>query len=223
MAEHLSIHFVEWAERTFAHVKMHTLQDPIRWLTGDPLEYWLQQALLLNAAPRQLTQSIDGVYHASELPEDALHQAFELLLEAHYQSSPNDLKLLLDEPQHYLYLHVNKDSVIAVVALALEGPLADDLRFASAIRQTTSTWKFVPQSLTYFLQSPRLAALRWCRVSRIAVQENHRRQRIASGCTHSHSAMGNDAKRACFRYKFWLRIWFSSVLACQRLPPGPTQ
>jgi len=176
-----AIHFVEWAERTFAHVKMHTLQDPIRWLTGDPLEYWLQQALLLNAAPRQLTQSIDsGVYHASELPEDALHQAFELLLEAHYQSSPNDLKLLLDEPQHYLYLHVNNGSVIAVAWLALEGPLADDLALQVQLGKRRPPGNLLPQSLTYFLQSPRLAALRWCRVSRIAVQESHRRQHIAS-------------------------------------------
>ncbi len=176
-----AIHFIEWAKRTFSRVKVHTLQEPLRWLTGDPLEHWLKEALLLNAAPQCLTQSVDsGVYHASQLPEDVLHQAFELLLEAHYQSSPNDLKLLLDEPLHHLYLHVNNGSVVAVAWLVLEGPLADELTLQVQQGKRRPPGNLLPQSLSYFLQSPRLAALRWCRVSRIAVQENHRRQRIAS-------------------------------------------
>lgn len=176
-----AVHFVEWAKRSFAKVSLHTLEAPLRWLANDPLEHWLNQSLLLSPAPEQLTHQLNsGVYHASDLPECALHQAFELLLEAHYQSSPNDLKMLLDEPQQYLYLHIENKVVAAVAWIALEGPLSQALATQVQLGKRRPPGNLLPQSLSYFLQSPDLATLHWCRVSRIAVQQGKRRQRIAS-------------------------------------------
>src|SRR5690554_7710742 len=42
--------------------------------------------------------------HASQLSEAELTDVIGLLLEAHYQSSPNDLRLLLDDPHQQLLL-----------------------------------------------------------------------------------------------------------------------
>ncbi|MFP3354714.1 hypothetical protein R0K04_25520, partial [Pseudoalteromonas sp. SIMBA_153] len=62
-------------------------------------------AFLLNEQPvTQFGSRESGTFirHASDLEEGMLQQCFQLLLNAHYRSSPNDLNLLLTEPGHKL-------------------------------------------------------------------------------------------------------------------------
>ncbi|RUO72752.1 GNAT family N-acetyltransferase [Idiomarina seosinensis] len=176
-----AVHFRDWVCKRYQRVKQHQLHQPIRWPEGDPLESWLSNALLLKPAPQTLPGPFEnGVFHASELPEAHLHQAFELLLEAHYQSSPNDLALLLDDPNQWLLINYHGQQVIGVAWLALEGPLAEDLLDPVMHGKRRPKGNLLPQALGYFLQQRWAMAQQWCRVVRVAVAINCRRQRVGS-------------------------------------------
>ncbi|MGM0482099.1 MAG: GNAT family N-acetyltransferase [Pseudomonadota bacterium] len=176
-----SVHFKEWVTQHFASVAVHQLEQPVRWPRFDPLERWLNSALLLTSAADTLAgQLSDGVYLAAELPEEHLHQAFELLLEAHYQSSPNDLALLLDDERQRLVLHYQQQRVVAVAWLALEGSVDEDLQQPITTGKRRPKGNLVPQALAYFLQQPWALDKRWCRVVRIAVRASHRRRGLGS-------------------------------------------
>ncbi|AVJ56590.1 tRNA cytosine(34) acetyltransferase TmcA [Idiomarina sp. OT37-5b] len=176
-----AVHFTDWAQQQFAAVRFHRLDTPIRWPAGDPLEHWLEQALLLTPAPPTLTHITSRqTVHASSLPDDALHQAFELLLQAHYQSSPNDLALLLNDPHQFLTLEYQDNRVVGVTWSALEGPLPEPIRDAIVTGKRRPKGNLLPQAIGYFLQQRWALSHKWCRVVRIAVADAYRRQGIAS-------------------------------------------
>ncbi|MGM0525656.1 MAG: GNAT family N-acetyltransferase [Pseudomonadota bacterium] len=176
-----AVHFQEWVADRYQAVKQHQLKQPIRWPQGDPLESWLNNALLLKQAPKTLAGPFEnGVFHASELPQEHLHQAFELLLEAHYQSSPNDLALLLDDPNQWLLISYHDQQVIGVAWLALEGPLAEDLQTPIMQGKRRPKGNLLPQALGYFLQQRWTMAQQWCRVVRVAVTTTCRRRGVGS-------------------------------------------
>ncbi|WP_404399870.1 GNAT family N-acetyltransferase [Idiomarina seosinensis] len=176
-----TVHFKQWVTQQFTSVAIHHLSQPVRWPAYDPLERWLNSALLLTPSPAELNNKLpDGVYRAAELPEDHLHQAFELLLQAHYQSSPNDLALLLDDDQQRLVLHYQGNKIVAVAWLALEGDIDEQLQEPIVSGKRRPKGNLAPQALAYFLQQRWALQQRWCRVVRIAVREPQRRQGLGS-------------------------------------------
>lgn len=176
-----AVHFQDWVAKRYQAVKQHQLKQPIRWPEGDPLESWLNNTLLLQQAPPTLTGPFEnGVFHASELPEAHLHQAFELLLDAHYQSSPNDLALLLDDPNQWLLISYHEQQIIGVAWLALEGPIAEDLQTPIMQGKRRPKGNLLPQAIGYFLQQRWAMTQRWCRIVRVAVATTCRRQRVGS-------------------------------------------
>ena len=95
-----------------------TLEEPIRYARGDPIEKWLHDVLCLDATSH--TPSITGCPHPSEcslywIDRDALfsyHSASEAFLQrmialfvaSHYKNTPNDLQLMSDAPAHQLFV-----------------------------------------------------------------------------------------------------------------------
>ncbi len=85
-----------------------SLTTPIRWADNDPLEAWFFHFLLLNAelSKPKLFKSQDNTRETrlidqAELAqnEGLLEEIFSLLVIAHYQTSPSDLRLILDHPK----------------------------------------------------------------------------------------------------------------------------
>ena len=95
-----------------------TLEEPIRYARGDPIEKWLHAVLCLDAT--NYTPQVSGCPHPSEcdlywVDRDALfsyHSASESFLQrmvalfvaSHYKNTPNDLQLMSDAPAHQLYV-----------------------------------------------------------------------------------------------------------------------
>lgn len=216
-----AIHFPQWAKAHLPRVKLHRLTQPIRWPMHDPLEHWLQQTLLLTEAAKKATQHHGVVTtRASQLPEADLHQAFELLLTAHYQSSPNDLALLLDDSNQFLTLLYHQQRVIGVCWHALEGPVDDTLRDPILQGKRRPPGNLLPQAIGFYLQQPWALATRWCRIARIAVDPAHRRRHHASTLINTvrHWAQRNscEALGTSFGYtqelaQFWQYNDFSAI------------
>ena len=216
-----AIHFSQWASEHLANVQQHALEQPIRWPINDPLERWLQQTLLLTKAPADASRN-EGLLttQARHLPEADLHQAFELLLEAHYQSSPNDLALLLDDSSQFITLLYQQQRVIGVCWHALEGPLQDDLCKPILQGKRRPPGNLLPQAIGYYLQQPWALKTRWCRITRIAVHPDFRRCHYASALIAEVKAWAKhnqcEALGTSFGYspalaKFWQHNGFTAI------------
>lgn len=174
-----AIHFKQWAQTHLSKVKHHPLLTPMRWPSSDPLERWLTDTFLMDESSVEPTPELpDGQFidYAANLQESTLRQCFQLLLNAHYQSSPNDLNLLLSDSLHRLAYCRQDGEIIAVAWLIEEGPVPTELHVPILQGERRPKGNLLPQAVGYFLQQPWALTARWLRVARIAVPA-HKRQR----------------------------------------------
>ena len=177
--------FKQWL---FEHceVQQHSLTTPLRWAEDDNCEAWLNAALLLRSAPaEQLVTAPKQQYqwqwcHAQELNEYQLQAVMSLLLEAHYQSSPNDLRLLLDDASQHLCLLWHQKQLIGVCWLANEAPIAESLRAAVLAGKRRLKGRLLPQAIGFYRQQPGGLIWRWQRIVRIAVQPQLQRHGLGT-------------------------------------------
>lgn len=114
--------------------KAMTLKEPMRWQAGDPLEKFIRSSFLCDVlisepvlervpdAQGQLTYSLlTGPSLAQN--HNLLRQVYPLLMLAHYRTTPQDLRLLLDHPQHKIYLCHAGDLLVGLAWVAQEGDL----------------------------------------------------------------------------------------------------
>ena len=189
-----SLRFKDYLLAQNKPLQMLSLIEPIRWASGDPLETFFNQLLILNADSRINDMAkvepssihIRIVSHVELSANEALlRSVFSLLVDAHYQTRPSDLRQLLDVP--YLHLWIAECSitkkVIGVLLAYEEGGFTNDY---DELLEQIANGKRRPQGnlLSQSLAS-QTANTHWCqvkslRVTRIAVAESYRRQGIAS-------------------------------------------
>ncbi len=152
---------------------------PIRWSKGDPLESFVNDALLL-------TTELSTIQQSTRLtPENAhvilvdkhtladddllLAQVYGLLVQAHYQTTPADLRNLLD--QSHLLLFVQKtDQVLTGAALvALEGEIPSDLHQLILHKKRRLADQILPQLLAQSSGEADALNERFARIVRIAI------------------------------------------------------
>ncbi|PSP99534.1 tRNA(Met) cytidine acetyltransferase [Halobacteriales archaeon QS_4_70_19] len=117
-----------------------TLDDPIRYAAGDPVEVWSFRALLLGARPPVddlVTDATPGSTTYERFAPEALTtpsaewlltETFGLLVLAHYRTEPDDLARLLDAPNVAVRALTHGGRPVAVALLAREGGLPVDRR-----------------------------------------------------------------------------------------------
>ena len=118
--------------------KVMTLTQPMRWQPNDPLEAFIRSSFLCDVkvpdidkkspfdVKEFLTYSqVTGqqLAHNNEL----LKQVYALLMLAHYQTTPQDLRILLDHPDHIIHLWHVGDQLAGLAWVANEGGLNTDL------------------------------------------------------------------------------------------------
>lgn len=158
----------------------HTLAAPIRWAAGDPLEALAYRLFLLDAEPVN-AESVDAEPAAVELQsrsvsqaelaadEVLLQQVYGLLRSAHYRTTPDDLRFLLDAPGVSIEVMTMGAAVIGVALLVREGELDDAMAQAIAAGQRRPRGHLLVQTLA--VQEARSLYLqqRVSRVVRIAI------------------------------------------------------
>ena len=194
-----SLRFKEYLQAQDKPLQLLTLIEPMRWASGDPLETFFNQLLILN------TNSDAGVDTDTDRPdisassirirmvsnnellanEKLLRELFTLLVEAHYQTRPADLRQLLDVP--YLHLWVAECSssakVVGVLLAYKEGGFShnhDELLEHIVSGKRRPQGNLLSQSLTNQTADTQWCRLKSLRVSRIAIAESYRRQGVAS-------------------------------------------
>lgn len=176
------------------------LNEPIRWRINDPLEALVFESCLLNAElptlPDDVKQQPSSIlsfkhFSATELAQDEvlLKQVIAVLVTAHYQTKPSDVRMLLDNKQMQLVCllaHENKKQyVIAVALLINEGRTSDDILEAQTISAVSHGKRrlknhFVPQSLLTQCGIKQAFDFYYMRVMRIAVHPQLQQQGIGT-------------------------------------------
>lgn len=165
-----------------------SMTSPIRWAAGDPLENWLFETLLLDAEPASIAEPVsaaDVQYHRisplwlTERP-DSLSQLFGLLVNAHYQTSPSDLKQLLDDPDLAIFVALKDELIVGCVLLSCEGGFSAELAQAICLGQRRPRGHLLAQSVAAHLGLAEAASQHCGRILRIAVHDNARNMGIGS-------------------------------------------
>ena len=205
------------------------LSQPVRWAPGDPVEDWLTRTLLLDAeAAHQITVPEAELFVRSwpgperDLDEGVLRQAYGLLVEAHYRTTPDDLRQLLDDDTLHLWLAQQGETVVGVLWVQEEGGLDPALGDAVAMGRRRLRGHLLPQSLANHGGDPTAIGLRYGRVVRVAVHPQCRRlgigARLIAAAREQALAVGWDVLGTSFGADVaLLAFWRASGLEVMRL------
>jgi tRNA(Met) cytidine acetyltransferase len=212
------------------------LETPVRWASGDPLERFTFEALLLDAAAAPdgalLEAAPDSVLveklERDRLAEDpgTLSELFGLLVLAHYRTRPYDLRYLLDGPNVEVYVLRHRGHVAATALVAREGGFAPETARAIWQGRTRPQGHLLPESLAAHLGLERAPLLHCARIMRIAVHPAAQGRGLGSallaaiveGCARQHlDYVGSSFGATEELLRFWERCAFRPVrLSVQR-------
>jgi tRNA(Met) cytidine acetyltransferase len=195
------------------------LQTPIRWAENDPLERLVFHSLMLDAESAE-DKNVEGVnvdnVTVEKLDretlvndEHTLSQLFGLLVTAHYRTTPNDLRNLLDGPAVSVYVmrspslneregneSEGKNNIVATALVSAEGEFSDELSDAIFTGQRRPRGHLIPQSLAIHVGIKQAAKLRCARIMRIAVHPVLERKALGSKLVN---AVQRDAEAQGFQ------------------------
>lgn len=191
------LRFLPYLLKQSPQLKMMQLSQPLRWRSGDPLEKAVNSLLLLDLD--SCTYEADNIFsnlEAVTLPEPSCEQAtyfielqqndlmqnevllrqfFLLLVNAHYQTSPDDLRMILDHPALKLFVLIQEKQLVAAAVILQEGEL--NQQWQEKLRQgRRPSGHLLPQVLCHEGFPQALEHSYW-RVVRIAVQPELQRKK----------------------------------------------
>ena len=180
------LRFKKHLMQTTPNWKSHEMHAPIRWAENDPLEALIFDTLLLNAQMAQLDSDISVGFDAAQLQYQTItseqlianpaemKKLFALLVQAHYQTSPNDLQQILNSPNIQLVTaklsHQTTSEIVGVALVIHEGKIN--------LNKQRAHGHLVPQLLTRHYAQEDFLMLSTLRVMRIAVHPSLQRHSI---------------------------------------------
>ncbi|NWO56490.1 tRNA(Met) cytidine acetyltransferase TmcA [Chromohalobacter israelensis] len=165
------------------------LAAPVRWAEGDPLERLTRDMLLLDAAPADDAEATAALaaspVHIRWLDRAALAEdesmlaaLFGLLVQAHYRTTPGDLRQLLDGPDVRLAVAYAGTTCLGVCQVQAEGGFPEDLAERVVLGERRPRGHLLAQSLAAHGGWQAALTSRWWRIMRIAVHPAARRRGI---------------------------------------------
>ncbi|QBM18867.1 tRNA(Met) cytidine acetyltransferase TmcA [Marinobacter sp. JH2] len=190
-----AIRFRQVLDRETPHWQSVHVTEPVRWADGDPLEKLVSALFLLSAdSPKGVRPSEDDVVLERWCParanEQVLSEAFGLLVDAHYRTTPADLRQWLDDTGAQSWRAVVNGVTVGVLWASVEGGLAPELaeQVAQGVRRPRG--HLLAQSLATHGGFPEAAVQRTLRIVRVAVSEECRQLGIGK-------QLVAQAERAC--------------------------
>ena len=228
-----SVKFLKKArdKRSFREIHLST---PIRYASGDPVEKWLFDVLLLDAEPTKLDEEDyklierkDVVFEEPDLDEwfegkgeDELRSFVGIYVLAHYRNKPSDVALLADAPHHEArVLRLSNGKIVTAVQIAKEGGIPKKV-----INKMAQGYKprgnIIPDMMVKHHYAKEFARLKGYRVVRIATHPDAMDMGLGSKALESliHEAQkkGYDWVGSSFGaseelIRFWVRNGFAPV------------
>jgi len=178
-----AIRFRQVLDQLTPHWQSLTLTEPVRWAAGDPLEALISRMFLLGAdggmtqgrTDHDAADLVIEPWQPATASDEALSKAFGLLVDAHYRTSPADLRQWLDDPSAISWRARVGNRTVGVLWCAREGGPAPELAEQVSLGTRRIRGHLVAQSLASHSGYPEAAALQCLRVVRIAVAAEYRR------------------------------------------------
>ena len=180
-----AIRFRQILDQATPQWQAQTLSQPVRWAEGDPLEALTSDLFLLGADhdPVELPKTgasevVIEPWQPAQASEAELADAFGLLVNAHYRTTPADLRQWMDDPSAKSWRASVNGETVGVLWGAVEGGLSSELAEQVASGKRRVRGHLLPQSLASHSGFPEAASQRGLRVVRIAVAEHARHSGI---------------------------------------------
>ena len=165
------------------------LTSPIRFGQHDALEPLVNRLLAIDVdlEAREFDQvsTAELEFHIHPKPAlidrpDELEQLFALMVNAHYRTSPGDLRYLLDGPNIQILSLTHGGSLVAAALVAIEGQLPDELCEQIWQGRRRPRGHLLPQSLMAHAGFKQAGHYSYARVVRIAVRPELQGQGLGS-------------------------------------------
>lgn len=208
------------------------LSLPIRWGGNDPLETWINDCFFL-ATPETNIQGAESTNTVTTNQTtyrqltgadwlentDLLADTFQLLVSAHYQTSPDNLRWVLDDPSVSTYLSLSQDKAQSVAIITEEGNLSSVLSQEVMQGKRRPRGHLVPQSLLAHEGVENAGHYCYWRISRIATEQSQQNKGLASQLlTHIETAANDRCDFLCTSFaatpdvvSFWLKNGYLPV------------
>ncbi len=154
------------------------LKEPIRYAPGDPVEEWLYDALLLDAEPPEIKETVNVEECRFEKPnldlwferdDRRLRQFIGIYVLAHYRNRPDDLIILGDAPHHLARALTTKNGeIIVALHLAEESHMPEKLIEDTLLGKPPSGYLIPACMVRYYPSFREFADMKGIRVVRIA-------------------------------------------------------
>ena len=174
-----SVRFLKTLEEA-KEIKLYRaeLREPIRYAPGDPVEEWLYDALLLDAEPIEIKETVSVEECQFERPnldlwfgrnEEKLRQFIGIYVLAHYRNRPDDLIILGDAPHHSAGALTTKDgNIVVALHLAEESQMPKELIEDTLLGKPPSGYLIPACIVRYYPSFREFAGLKGIRIVRIA-------------------------------------------------------
>ncbi len=181
-----TLKFIRWLESARPGFSQYHLSQPIRWAENDYLELWLNHTFLINSPVAPIAGYTDirheGLRYRSVSKEELFrtpmlfNEVFSVLVNAHYQTTPNDMMLILSDESISVHIAAFDNRVVACVLICREGRFSDELIKAVSLGLRRPCGHLVPVTLVNQLGFSEHAKLCCDRIMRIATHPHlHRR------------------------------------------------
>ncbi|ODV92384.1 hypothetical protein CANCADRAFT_971 [Tortispora caseinolytica NRRL Y-17796] len=178
-----------------------TLEEPIRYAPGDPVEKWLNDLLCLDVATptkglRAIAQPTkyphpddcqlfyinrDTLFSYHAVSEAFLRKMMTLYVSSHYKNTPNDLQLMSDAPAHQLYALIppvdegsgKLPEPLCVIQIALEGKISKKSVMSALSKGQRGGGDLIPWLVSQQFQDSEFATLSGARIVRIATHPDY--------------------------------------------------
>ncbi|KAI6203059.1 RNA cytidine acetyltransferase [Aphelenchoides besseyi] len=173
--------------------KLHeiTLDESIRYKSGDQIEKWLYKLLCLDATNAEYKVSgapppdrcelyyvnRDTLFSYNKASESFLSRVMSIFVSAHYKNSPDDLQMLSDAPAHHLFVLMSPikktqtalPEVLAAVQVCLEGRLTKETVKNTNDRGRRAAGDLIPWTISQHYLDDDFPRLSGARIIRLAV------------------------------------------------------
>ena len=185
-------------------LKEISLSQAIRYADNDPVEFWLNKLLLLDATnaesfedsmedPSKLELYLvnrDTLFSYHKGSEAFLKKIMSLFVSSHYKNTPNDLQLLSDAPAHKIFVlckSINKQKkskglpdVYCAIQVCEEGGISKDVILTNNKRGLKPSGDLIPWTISDHYQDQEFAHMTSIRIVRIACHPDCQRMGYGS-------------------------------------------
>ncbi len=180
-----SLRFREVLNKETPQWKQVTLTDPIRWSDSDPLEPLTNRLFLLdaNAPSADINNAAEPVvqrFDPATASEQRLREAFGLLVDAHYRTSPSDVRQWMDDPAAVSWTVTLGGRLCGVLWSTQEGDLGTKLASEISMGRRRVRGHMLAQSLAFHGGFAEAAEQKLLRVVRVAVTDDARHRGLGT-------------------------------------------